>query len=163
MVKLLDQVQWVIILSFGYKQSYLLLAFPTTYFAEQGFCQVLHMHNKYWNCLDVNKTKKCHAPRNVVQLKLSSLQPALNNFADTHQPKGSHWLEPAVILEMIANAFAFVLFVLTRLSICISLAVNHFQNKIIFSNSAKITSRGWFLSKVSVRERFYTKGWRPLV
>jgi len=33
----------------------LLLAFPTTFFADQGFCQVLHTRNKYRNRLDMNK------------------------------------------------------------------------------------------------------------
>jgi len=36
----------------------LLLAFPTTYFAEQGFCQAAYCMcvNKYRNLLDMNKT-----------------------------------------------------------------------------------------------------------
>jgi len=38
------------------KVKLLLLAFPTTYFAEQGFCQVLHKCNKYRNLLDMSKT-----------------------------------------------------------------------------------------------------------
>jgi len=33
-----------------------LLEFPTTYIAEQGFSQVLHMRNKQGNRLDMNKT-----------------------------------------------------------------------------------------------------------
>jgi len=49
-----------------------------TYFAEQGFYQVgLHMHNKYCNCLDMNKTGE-----NVVRLQLTNLQTALKKLAD---------------------------------------------------------------------------------
>jgi len=40
---------------FGEKLSILPLDFPTTYIAEQGFSQVLHVHNKYRNHLDINK------------------------------------------------------------------------------------------------------------
>jgi len=32
-----------------------LLAFPTTYFPEEGFCQMLHTRNKYRNRPDMNK------------------------------------------------------------------------------------------------------------
>jgi len=34
----------------------LLLAFSTTYFAEQIFCQILHTRNEYCNRFDMNKT-----------------------------------------------------------------------------------------------------------
>jgi len=37
------------------KVKLLLLAFYTTHFVEQGFCQVLHMRNKCRNRLDTNK------------------------------------------------------------------------------------------------------------
>ena len=51
------------------KVKLLLLAFPTTYFAEQGFCQVLHKCNKYRNLLDMSKTVG-----NGRRLKLTNLQ-----------------------------------------------------------------------------------------
>jgi len=38
------------------KVKLFLLASPTMCFVKQGFSQVLHMHNKHRNCLDVNKT-----------------------------------------------------------------------------------------------------------
>jgi len=54
------------------------------------------------------------------------------------------------------NAFAFVLFcVLTRWPVYISLALNSFQNKILFSE--KLLERGRFSSKVPVGGRFYKK------
>jgi len=51
------------------------MLFPTTYVAEQGFNQVLHMRNKFCNHLDMNKTGG-----NVTQLKLTNLQPASKNL-----------------------------------------------------------------------------------
>jgi len=46
------------------------------YFAEQGFCQVLHTCNKYRNRLDKNKTVG-----NAIRLKLTNLQTALKKLA----------------------------------------------------------------------------------
>ena len=68
--------------NFGEKWSLklLLLTFSTTHLAEQGFCQVLHMRNKYRDHRDMNKTGG-----NAIQLKLTSLQPTLKNLADKHQ------------------------------------------------------------------------------
>ena len=37
------------------KVKLILLGFPTTYFPEQGFCQVLHARNKYRNRLVMSK------------------------------------------------------------------------------------------------------------
>jgi len=65
------------------KVKLLLLAFPTTYFAEQGFCQAgLHTHNNYRNRLDMNKTGG-----NGIRLKLTNLQTALKKLADKHHRK----------------------------------------------------------------------------
>jgi len=64
------------------KVKVLLLVFPTTYFAEQGFSQVLHIRNKYRNHLDMNKTGG-----NVIRLKLTNLQIALKKLADKHHRK----------------------------------------------------------------------------
>jgi len=60
----------------------LLLAFPTTYFVEQGFCHVLNTRHKYRNRLDMNKTGG-----NAIRLKLSSLQIDLKKLADKHYLK----------------------------------------------------------------------------
>jgi len=44
---------------FGEKSSHLLLLdFPTTYVAEQGFSEVLHTRNKYRNRLHMKKTRE---------------------------------------------------------------------------------------------------------
>jgi len=76
-------------------------------------------------------------------------------------------LEPGVILKMnnvySTNAFAFFMFVRGvlcrfRLPVYISLALNYLQNKIIFSDIAKIIGKGWFSSKVPVGRRLYKKG-----
>lgn len=56
-----------------WEKTRLLLAFPTTYLIEQGFNQVLHMLSKYRICLDL-------MPWDAVQLKLTSLQPALKKL-----------------------------------------------------------------------------------
>jgi len=53
-----------------------------TYFAEQGFSQVLHIRNEYRNHLDMNKTGG-----NAIRLKLTSLQIALKKLADKHHCK----------------------------------------------------------------------------
>jgi len=54
--------------------------FPTTYFPEQGFCQVLHTRNKYHNCLDMSKIRE-------TPFKLTTLQPTLRKLADKHHCK----------------------------------------------------------------------------
>lgn len=56
-----------------WEKTRLLLAFPTTYLIEQGFNQVIHVLYKYRNCLDL-------MPWGAVQLKLTSLQPALKKL-----------------------------------------------------------------------------------
>ena len=65
------------------KVKLLLLAFPTTYFAEQGFYQVLHTRNKYRNRLDMNKT--CGNATRLYQL--TNMQTALKKHADKHHGK----------------------------------------------------------------------------
>jgi len=70
MVRLLDQAQRAFSESLRKVKLLFLLEFPTTYFPEQGFSQVLRMCNKYRNCLDMNKTEA-----NAIRLKLTSLQP----------------------------------------------------------------------------------------
>jgi len=50
------------------KVKQLLLGFPTTYFAEQGFCQLLHTRNKYRNNLDIEQD------RGIAILKLTNRQ-----------------------------------------------------------------------------------------
>ena len=60
----------------------LLLAFLTTYFAEQGFCQVLHMRKEYRDRLDMNKTGG-----KAIRLKLTNFQTALKTLADKHHCK----------------------------------------------------------------------------
>jgi len=60
----------------------LLLVFPTTYFSEKGFCQVLHTRNKYRNDFDMNKTGG-----NAIRLKTTNLQSTLKKLADKHHRK----------------------------------------------------------------------------
>ena len=67
------------------KVELFILAFPTTYIAEQGFSEVLYMRNKYRNRLDMNATGG-----DSIRLKLTSLMPAFSNLAKQHQPQGSH-------------------------------------------------------------------------
>ena len=67
------------------KVELFILAFPTTYIAEQGFSEVLYMRNKYRNRLDMNATGG-----DSIRLKLTSLMPAFSNLAEQHQPQGSH-------------------------------------------------------------------------
>jgi len=69
--------------------------------------------------------------------KLTNLQPALKKLADKHHRKVRiSWNELffckliTFILQMHLHSFCFVL---TRLPVYISLALNHFQNKILFS------------------------------
>jgi len=64
----------------------LLLAFPTTCFAEQIFCQILHTRNKYPNRLDMNKTGG-----DAVRLKTTNLRTALEKLADRHIRKVLFW------------------------------------------------------------------------
>jgi len=60
----------------------LLLAFPATYVAEQGFNQALHMRNKYRNRLHMKKTEG-----NVIRFEMTNLQPTLKKLADKHHRK----------------------------------------------------------------------------
>jgi len=50
----------------------LMLAFPTTCVAEQGFGEVLHTRNKYRSRLDMNKARE-----NAIRLKLTSIGTSL--------------------------------------------------------------------------------------
>jgi len=106
------------------------LGFPMTYFPEQGFCQVLHTRNKYRNRFDMSNIGE-------TPFKLTNLQPALKNLADKHHHDVRiswnelfFWKLKTFILQMHLHSFRFVL---TRLPVYISLAVNYFQNKILFS------------------------------
>jgi len=112
------------------KVRLILLSFPTTYFPEQGFCQVLHTRNKYRNRLDMSKIGE-------TPFKLTNLQPALRKLAGKHHRKVRiswnelfFWKLITFILQMHLHSFCFVL---TRLPVYISLALNYFQNKILFS------------------------------
>jgi len=51
MVRLLDQVRWPFYGSLEKVRLWLLLELTPAYVAEQGFNQVLHMRNKYYNRL----------------------------------------------------------------------------------------------------------------
>jgi len=82
MIRPLDQVQWALPEVWGKVKLLLLLEFPTTYVAEQGFNQVLYMRNKYCNHVDMN-----HTDGN--DLKLTNLKPALKKFTDKSQGQGS--------------------------------------------------------------------------
>jgi len=68
MVRLLDQVQRAFSGRSGKVKLLSLLKFPTTYFPEQGFSQLLHMRNKYRNRLDMNKTEG-----NAIRLRMTNL------------------------------------------------------------------------------------------
>jgi len=84
----------------------ILPGFPTTYFPEQGFCQVLHTRNKYRDRLDMNKIGD-------TLFKLMNLQPALKKLADKHHRKvRMSWNELFLEINNIysTNAFVFVLF-----------------------------------------------------
>jgi len=59
------------------KVKLILLRFPTTYFPELGFGQVLHMRNKYRNRLDMSNIGE-------TSFKLTNLQPSLKKLADKH-------------------------------------------------------------------------------
>jgi len=67
--------------------------------------------------------------------------------------QGSHYLKTAVFVrnerrlffKRVCTRFVCLLgIVLTRLPVCISLALNYFQNKIIFSDNAKLLGRAIF-------------------
>jgi len=112
------------------KVKLILLGFPTTYFPEQGFCQVLHTRNKYRNRLEMSKIGE-------TPFKLTNLQPALRKLADKHHCKVRiswnelfFWKLITFILQKHLHWFCFLL---TRLPVYISLALNYFQNKILFS------------------------------
>jgi len=97
----------------------LLLEFPTTYFPEQGFSQVLRMRNKSQNHLDM-KTEG-----NAIRLRLPNLQPISKKLTDKKPGPRFAVVGINCFLEMnnifSANATAFVLFVrffvLTRLPV----------------------------------------------
>ncbi|CAL8342268.1 unnamed protein product [Arctogadus glacialis] len=57
----------------------LLLVFPTSYLAEQGFSQALHMQSKYRNPLDLVSS-------GALRLKLTSQCPDVKTLAAGHQP-----------------------------------------------------------------------------
>ena len=59
------------------------LAFPTSYPAEQAFSQVLHMHSKYRNRLNLIAS-------GALRLKLTSISPSVKRLAANHQAQGSH-------------------------------------------------------------------------
>jgi len=136
------------------KVKLILLRFPTTYFPEQGFCQVLYTRNKYRNRLDMNKIGKS-------PFKLTNLQPALKKLADRHHCKVRiswnellFWELTTFILQMHLHSFCFVI---TRLPVYISIALNYLQNKILFSEKqdrgdfhfqAKCVQGGDFTKKV---------------
>ena len=115
-----------------------------TYFPEQGFCQGLHTRNKHRNRLGMNKIGE-------TPFKLTNLQPALKKLADKHHRKVRiSWNELFLEIKEInniysTNAFAFVLLCATRLPVYISLAMNYFQNKILFSE--KLLEGGDFQAK----------------
>ena len=95
------------------------------------YCQVLHMRNKYRNRLDMNKTGG-----NVIRLKLTNLQPALKKLANKHHRKiHISWNQlfflkmNNFILQIHLHSFCFVI---TRFPAFTSLALNCFQNKILF-------------------------------
>jgi len=107
-----------------------LLDFPTTYFPEQGFCQVRHTRNNYRNRLEMSKIGE-------TPFKVTNLQPALRKLADKHHRKVRiSWNQLffrkliTFILQTHLHSFCFVL---TRSPVYISLALNYFQNKILFS------------------------------
>uniref|UniRef100_A0A8C6KAH0 DUF4371 domain-containing protein n=1 Tax=Nothobranchius furzeri TaxID=105023 RepID=A0A8C6KAH0_NOTFU len=65
------------------KAQLLLLAFPTSYFVEQGFSQVLYMQSKYRNRLNPKAS-------GALRLKLTSLNPSIKTLAANHRGQGSH-------------------------------------------------------------------------
>jgi len=79
-----------------------------TYFAEQGFSQVVHIRSEYRNHLDMNKTGG-----NAIRLKLTNLQIALKNLQINTIIRFALF-RTRCFLEMnniySTNAFAFVLF-----------------------------------------------------
>jgi len=110
----------------------ILLAFPTTYFPDQGYCQLLHTRNKYPNRLDMSNIGE--AP-----FKLTNLQSALKKLADKHHRDVRiswndlfFWKLITFILKMHLHSFCFVL---TGMPVYISLALNYFQNKILFQKN----------------------------
>jgi len=103
------------------KVKLILLGLSMAYFPEQGFCQVLHTHNKYRNRLDMSNIGE-------IPFKLTNLQPALKKLADKHHRDVRKLV--AFILQIHLHSFCFRL---TRLPVYISLALSYFQNKILFS------------------------------
>ena len=100
------------------------------YFPKQGFGQVLHTRSKYRNRLDMINIGE-------TSFKLTNLQPSLKKLADKHhRDVRTRWNELffqkliTFILQIHLHSFCFVL---TRLTVYISLALNYFQNKILFS------------------------------
>ena len=133
-----------------------LLAFPTTYIAEQIFCQILHTCNKYSNRLDMNKPGG-----NAIRLnKLTNLRPALKKLADKHHRKvriswNQLFFWKLIIFILRVNLHSFCSFVLLLcwpdFPFIFHHHLNYFQNKMTFSDNAKITGRGRFSKKVSRR------------
>jgi len=114
------------------KVKLILLGFTTTYFPEQGFCQVLHTRNKYRNRLDMGNIGE-------TPFKLTNLQPVLKKLVDKHHRDVRiswnelfFWKFIPFILQMHLQSFCCVL---TRLPVYISLALNYLQNKILFSEN----------------------------
>jgi len=87
------------------KVKLILLGFPTTYFPEQGLCQVLHKRNKYRSRLDMSNNGE-------TSFKLTNFQPALKKLADNTIARFA-LVGMSCFLEIniySTNAFAFVLF-----------------------------------------------------
>ena len=85
----------------------MLLGFRTTYFPEQGFCQVLHTRSKYGNRLDMSYIGE-------TSFKLTTLLSALKKLADKHHRNVRISWNELFFLEInnicSTNAFAFVSF-----------------------------------------------------
>jgi len=128
----------------------ILLGFPTMYFPEQGFCQVLQTGNKYRNRFDMNKIGE-------TPFKLIDLQLALKKLANKHHRKDrSSWNEPFSEINNFCSTNAIAtFFVLTWLRVCISLALNYFQHKMLFSE--KVCEGGRFSRKLPTEGRFYNR------
>jgi len=95
----------------GKVKQLLLLVFPTTYVSEQGFSQVLHMHSKYRNRLDINMTS---GNAMAIPFKLTNLQSALKKL--TNEKPGARFVVVGIncfrkLNIFSTNSIAFVLFV----------------------------------------------------
>jgi len=89
------------------------------------------------------------------------LQPALKKLADKYHRKVRISWNQLFFLEMnysySTNAFDSLCFVLTSLPVYILLALNYFQNKILFSHNAKIIRRGAIFKQSSWRGEIVQK------